>query len=287
MLIIENDYEEDQADVDVTQNVRRNNRSVNTLTQDPKTINFKTLDMEYAVDPLFKKTCADFDEGGSKGLLMNHLEISRNGAMVFDAGEVEASDRLEVDPDEMIEADETIQNLLKFTDSLESLDLCPSLAAFDFSWDTKDIPLMDLALFDAPEMIMQEAEEAFQEAFAEPMNYEPIMMDQFDDNASQPEQEDFPEYAPFNPENIRARTAPEYQAIARQIAKGSNHFSHFDPSMVKDWSGVDKWRLRPLFKGKYLSRQGLLLSDRLSRAKFDGYSQEEACQKACHRYRVL
>ena len=39
------------------------------------------------MDPLFKKTCADFDEGGAMGLLMNHLGVDGRGRVVFDAGD--------------------------------------------------------------------------------------------------------------------------------------------------------------------------------------------------------
>jgi condensin complex subunit 2 len=53
------------------------------------------------VDPLFKKVAADFDEGGAKGLLLNHLAIDSNGRIVFDSsddaedasGEVESTRR--------------------------------------------------------------------------------------------------------------------------------------------------------------------------------------------------
>ena len=39
------------------------------------------------MDPLFKKTSADFDEGGAKGLLLNHLSLDKDGRLVFDAGD--------------------------------------------------------------------------------------------------------------------------------------------------------------------------------------------------------
>jgi condensin complex subunit 2 len=35
----------------------------------------KKLDLEFSVDCLFKKTRADFDEGGVHGLLMNHPSL--------------------------------------------------------------------------------------------------------------------------------------------------------------------------------------------------------------------
>lgn len=49
----------------------------------------KKFDLEFSVDPLFKKTCADFDEGGASGLLLNHLQIYGNGRIVFDASDVD------------------------------------------------------------------------------------------------------------------------------------------------------------------------------------------------------
>jgi condensin complex subunit 2 len=52
----------------------------------------KKLDLEFTVDPLFKKTSADFDEGGAQGLLMNHLSIDGKGRVVFDSGDVEVDE---------------------------------------------------------------------------------------------------------------------------------------------------------------------------------------------------
>ena len=39
------------------------------------------------MDPLFKKTSADFDEGGAGGILMNHLGCDGSMKVVFDAGD--------------------------------------------------------------------------------------------------------------------------------------------------------------------------------------------------------
>src|ERR1700722_12885315 len=45
------------------------------------------MELEFAVDPLFKKASADFDEGGAKGLLLNHLSIDSQGRIVFDSSD--------------------------------------------------------------------------------------------------------------------------------------------------------------------------------------------------------
>ncbi|RMZ88240.1 hypothetical protein DV736_g4529, partial [Chaetothyriales sp. CBS 134916] len=44
-----------------------------TLAPSFASLQLKKLELEFAVDPLFKKASADFDEGGAKGLLLNHL----------------------------------------------------------------------------------------------------------------------------------------------------------------------------------------------------------------------
>lgn len=58
-----------------------------TLADSFAKIQVKELDLEFTVDPLFKKTSADFDEGGAAGLLMNHLSSDSTMRVVFDAGD--------------------------------------------------------------------------------------------------------------------------------------------------------------------------------------------------------
>jgi len=58
------------------------------------------------VDPLFKKTKEDFDEGGAMGLLLNHLSVDGKGRLVFDAGDATVGDdEEEIDPrdEEMVD----------------------------------------------------------------------------------------------------------------------------------------------------------------------------------------
>jgi hypothetical protein len=64
------------------------------------------------VDPLFKKTSADFDESGARGLLLNHLCISQTGRMIFDASDANAGGNGD-DPDvtTTIKQDDDIQNV--------------------------------------------------------------------------------------------------------------------------------------------------------------------------------
>lgn len=58
-----------------------------TLLKDFSSIALKKFDLDFAVDPLFKKTSADFDEGGARGLLLNHLSIDQHCKIIFDASD--------------------------------------------------------------------------------------------------------------------------------------------------------------------------------------------------------
>ncbi|KAI9318678.1 condensin complex subunit 2/barren [Dichotomocladium elegans] len=66
---------------------RRGNRADSTLLKDFSSIAVKKFDLDFAVDPLFKKTSADFDEGGARGLLLNHLHLDRECKIIFDASD--------------------------------------------------------------------------------------------------------------------------------------------------------------------------------------------------------
>jgi condensin complex subunit 2 len=49
---------------------------------------------------LFKKTSADFDEGGAGGMLMNHLSVDAQLQIVFDASGTRLLDEEDVETEE-------------------------------------------------------------------------------------------------------------------------------------------------------------------------------------------
>ncbi len=85
-----------------SQRKRKGYRSESTLAKNPAQLRTKKLELEFSVDPLFRKTCADFDEGGAQGLLMNHLglTVTPDGSLrvVFDASDSVAKDDEEEQP---------------------------------------------------------------------------------------------------------------------------------------------------------------------------------------------
>ncbi|KAH7391737.1 condensin complex subunit 2/barren [Pyrenochaeta sp. MPI-SDFR-AT-0127] len=131
----------------------------------------KKMELEFSVDPLFKKASADFDEGGAKGLLLNHLAIDSKGRIVFDSSD-DANDataeesRATPAPEDpthkqrdatpeaqpSADADIDISGLAAkyFSDlsRLDEQDVCPSMKTFDLG-DVNGS--MDLPFLKAPE----------------------------------------------------------------------------------------------------------------------------------------
>ncbi|TFY75376.1 hypothetical protein EWM64_g8638 [Hericium alpestre] len=142
----------DNPDQDPTQpRKRKANRSESTLAKSAAQLKSKKLDLEFSVDPLFRKTCEDFDEGGAHGLLMNHLSLgvgSEGGLrVVFDASDSMGKDGEDEDDIQEPEDDVDLGLLRPFIPDLDELDsraICHSLAGFSFS---KDPFAMDEAQF--------------------------------------------------------------------------------------------------------------------------------------------
>jgi condensin complex subunit 2 len=64
---------------------RKAARQEATLAKSAAQLQTKKFDLEFTIDPLFKKTSGDFDEGGAQGLLMNHLGVDSGLRVIFDA----------------------------------------------------------------------------------------------------------------------------------------------------------------------------------------------------------
>ncbi|KNE62299.1 hypothetical protein AMAG_18843 [Allomyces macrogynus ATCC 38327] len=138
---------------------RKRTRKANTKTleKDLNSITTKKYDLEFMVDPLFRKTCAEFDEGGAKALLFNRLDVFGEGLIAFDAsdmridedagaavaGEEEAEDRMDVDGEEgdgaaMVDIS-SWSNVFRCTpQDLQAKTICPSLDQFVFTDDVRN-----------------------------------------------------------------------------------------------------------------------------------------------------
>ncbi|EIN06142.1 barren [Punctularia strigosozonata HHB-11173 SS5] len=132
---------------------RREGRPKETLAKSTEQLRSKKLDLEFKVDPLFRKTCADFDEGGAQGLLMNHLSLGigpdAGMRIIFDAsdamgkGTEEDAEPTE-EPEEEVDISHLRREFLPDLDGLQDKAICHSLAGFSFA---KDAFTFDESLF--------------------------------------------------------------------------------------------------------------------------------------------
>ncbi|KAK5110792.1 hypothetical protein LTR62_005503 [Meristemomyces frigidus] len=159
----EGEGEEGEEDGEGKKKARKKvNRSAEaTLVNTFEQLKLKKMELEFSVDPLFKKAAADFDEGGAKGLLMNHLSIDSTGRIVFDSsddvqetGEETRRDSMEPEgegeKEEEVPADSPIDiarlgtRFFPNLNRLDEQDVCPSLKTFELGAGdgTLDLPFL-------------------------------------------------------------------------------------------------------------------------------------------------
>ncbi|EJF64153.1 barren [Dichomitus squalens LYAD-421 SS1] len=134
----------DGADPSQSQRKRKAYRSESTLAKNPAQLRTKKLELEFSVDPLFRKTCADFDEGGAQGLLMNHLglTVTPNGGLrvVFDASDSVAKGEEEEqpleEPRDEVDLSFLREQFIPNLDSIEEQEISHSLEDFAFGKDS-------------------------------------------------------------------------------------------------------------------------------------------------------
>lgn len=166
------DEEEEEGEDGVKRRTKKKSRSAEaTLVESFEKLQLKKMELEFSVDPLFKKASADFDEGGAKGLLLNHLSIDNTGRIVFDSsddaqeeiddesrrdsmleeGEA-AEDKTKIEPEEPeqpihIDLSALAARFFPDLNKLDHQDVCPSLKTFELGdgSGSLDLPFLKAA----------------------------------------------------------------------------------------------------------------------------------------------
>ncbi|PLW33841.1 hypothetical protein PCASD_15888 [Puccinia coronata f. sp. avenae] len=260
----------EESGVKVPKKTRTRATNSTSLVDFNEKIRVKELELEFTVDPLFKKTCADFDEGGSGGILMSHLSVDSSMTIIFDASGKPFSQNS--DDDTAVAPEEERQTLLDvsklksaFLDPVEdfqALSICPCLSNFKFS-TTDSIQTFEglAALIDLPEktdiepIVNHDTHDTGNDFFDS--NDSPNLGE---DNFQIPDHEDVDDEGvdmgeAFHPTGIpnqrdllmalvddNSKQAEGGQSIFGQESTGM--FDYFDKSMKKSWAGPEHWKLR-------------------------------------------
>ncbi|OLL24718.1 Condensin complex subunit 2 [Neolecta irregularis DAH-3] len=243
---------------------RRANRSEATLVKDFAVLQIKKFDLEFSVDPLFKKTSADFDEGGAKGLLLNHLCIDGEGRIVFDASDAAVKDKKD-ETNEHIDIDIfSLRNrFLPDLELLDEKDICPSLKDFEFgNCKNFDIPWakdhLDSKTENSDSSLVNDGDDP---ALLEDNDSDPgvdlsFMNGLEDDNPIFGEGGDAWANESVAGEMERASegfgplknlTESDYVMVMK-AGDENNLFAYFDQALRRNWAGPEHWRIQRLKK---------------------------------------
>ncbi|KAJ3033917.1 hypothetical protein HDV00_005657 [Rhizophlyctis rosea] len=249
--------EDDESEGQEKRPKRKSARASNTLEKDASALNLKKFDLEFMVDPLFKKTSADFDEGGARGLLLNHLSIAKDGKIIFDASDATASGMEEEDGDESHDKDIRNQEPIDVTrlramflpklNMIWEQDVCPSLKSFEFGNTSTTFEfgrLGESSTLDSQESGFGTYDDAA---------YDDFSVGEDDDNDI-----DGTGYDAGGADGLGALFSlaetgmgnhlQENEIMMGPSTEGDNVFSYFDTAMLKSWAGPEHWRATAMKK---------------------------------------
>ncbi|CAG8645366.1 7975_t:CDS:10, partial [Ambispora leptoticha] len=242
---------------------KKTTRTEATLVKDYSVLMAKKLNVEFSVDPLFKKTSADFDEGGAQGLLLNRLSVDDDGKIIFDASDAIAGDNnnknvpSEGDNDSDLKIDIT-KLRFEFLSGLQEIFnkdiMCPSiLDKFEFSTEN----MMNITNRDGRDDVDIE-EEINSQA---PINDEIKENDFFEENYETlgdgfaediiMEQEDL---AGLGTQEIVIETSQrrlsQRELVMAMTTNQNEMFSYFDSAFLRNWAGPEHWKMKRIAKEK-------------------------------------
>lgn len=200
---------------------RNMNRVVESTLVPFEQLRIKKLDQELAIDPLFKKALADFDEGGAKSLLLNTLNIDKLGRVVFDAT-TSAAPVHDTAPDAM-DVDEAVDfaALRGMVGAGQNPALCPTL-------DELKVVLQDV---NKAKSVLGGVNTRFLEG-------EQLPDLDLDIDFEQPE------------EVVATEPEPEFdeleQPVPAERVLDQDLMAYFDEKMKPNWRGPEHWRVSAL-----------------------------------------
>ncbi|KAJ9061493.1 hypothetical protein DSO57_1020073 [Entomophthora muscae] len=163
------------------------------------------------------KTCADFDEGGARGLLLNHLTTQGDGRLIFDASDATMMNK---DPNSSQEEAAGVERIPIGLQALREKEKDDSFASEGFP----DLPYEHDDFFNEPAEINGDISFA---TFAQ----------QAISNADGDVPFDYQDETALVPSGSRPEVA--------LLTESDNVYSYFDSRFVKNWAGPEHWKLKP------------------------------------------
>ncbi|XP_064398390.1 condensin complex subunit 2-like [Halichondria panicea] len=237
------------------------------LEKNVKNLNINTFDLEYQVDPLFKKTSAAFDEGGVEGLLINHLHTEAGFTLSLDADEILNHNEHPT----TTSVDLPSEDILKIinVDQVRSRQLCPTFTGL-FSDNNEDGWSMEQATSSVGKSSSHQSTDIGAEYSMLPFPPSVPDLTVRDDDGMEPAgpmgdaelspAEDIADLTVLGSDNKMAGFIPTTVPInSADIAGGEgplgalvlaeaiqkSEYSYFSPSVLATWAGPKHWKIQP------------------------------------------
>ncbi|XP_042893059.1 condensin complex subunit 2-like [Penaeus japonicus] len=224
-----------------------------------KNLNVTQFDLEFEVDPLFKKTSAQFDEGRSgSGQFLSTLQLLDDSCQMVLDSETILMDMLR---DKVPEKTELV--LIPKPEDLSQRLICPTFAPFEFtSWKVGDEDsFCDVSrLKDKEEEDDQDAHRFDVNAVPEPLDDDPYF-DADDtegiDHITGVDDDENGTVMTIGQEGCQRAPPPLMEAVhlKEHLATNPSEYSYFDSRVMSAWAGPGHWRIKALSKVRNMKSQ--------------------------------
>jgi len=223
-----------------------------TVEKNLNNIDIAKFDLEFDVDPLFKKTSTQFDSGSGGGQFLCNLFIRDESCQLL----LDSEAFLPYEGQELPPEDDLAEDMVKIESNPEVV-ICPSFAKFSFknwSLENEDPAFLNLSLHndEADESLkaldeMKENDENEGDHFFD-VNAPPVedlgddstgaggfLMDDNDDVTDEPKE-------------TRGLGMELVANLKQRLTNIPNEYSYFDHGRLGAWAGPRHWKFKPMSK---------------------------------------
>jgi len=139
-----NEIKENETTEKVVKKKRNTRKGKSTLEKNISNLNSKDIEVEFLIDPLFRKTSQAIDLGGTRGLLLNQLNVYNGCGVIFDSSDV-VNIESENDigkKDEEFDLKEIEDQFKNISSNLYQYEICPMYSNFSFSTGSRNLDTM-------------------------------------------------------------------------------------------------------------------------------------------------
>lgn len=242
-------------DDDVKKKVRRKKKSA-TIEKNLNNINCAKFDLEFDVDPLFKKTSAQFDSGGGGGQFLCNLYMRDDGCqLLLDSEAYLPTCSNNTNTSDIGQEQDKLELALPKME--EAVLICPSFSTFVFrGWspDNEDPAFLDLSL-NSSQKTEEDGDDKHATAAAGDhafdVNAPPVEdpEDSFLGGDGGGAFEDDPPDDQVFAEKHKAglgMALMDVDKLRQHLSTVPNEYSYFDTGRLGAWAGPKHWKFKPL-----------------------------------------